>query len=89
MPEEIKELGEEKYAYIVGNKLLKFGDIIENGLASANNPRRFGIVIKARAHSIHLTDGKDYYWDLMLEPSSRIKVHGSVLNDNFEKLKTV
>jgi hypothetical protein len=87
MVEEIKELGEEKWDYISSNHLFKFGDIIENGLASLDNPRRFGIIIKARRYSIHCTDGNSDYWDLIFNPNSRIKKHGNALNDNYEKIK--
>lgn len=80
----IEEIGEEGYEQL--KKTLKFGDIIENGHASEDNPRRIAIVVKSRKHSINCTDGKDDYWDLVFTMISRIKVIGSVLNDNYEKL---
>lgn len=81
----IKEIGEEGYEIL--KKTLKFGDIIENGLASEDNPRRIAIVVKPRKHSINCTNGKDDYWDLVFTMLSRIKVHGNTLNDNYEKIK--
>lgn len=81
----IEEIGEEGYEQL--KKTLKFGDIIENGWASERNPGRIGIVVKARAHSINCTDGKDRYWDLCFGIDSKIKIHGNTLNDNYEKIK--
>jgi hypothetical protein len=85
MSEEIPEIGDEEYRRL--KKELKFGDIIENGWSSTDNPRRFGIVIKPRAHSIMCTDGQKDYWDLIFYSLSKIKLHGNVLNDNYEKIK--
>lgn len=79
----IKEIGEIGYATLLMR--LKFGDIIENGHASENNPRRFGIVVKPRAYSIQLTDTVDF-WDLVFDSNSKIKIHGNVLNDNYENI---
>lgn len=80
----IEEIGSEGYEQL--KKTLKFGDIIENGHASEDNPRRISIVVKARKHSINCTDGNDY-WDLVFTMLSRIKVLGNALNDNYEKIK--
>lgn len=80
----INEIGEEGYQSL--KSALKFGDIIENGGASEDNPRRFGIVVNPRAHSIQCTD-KVIFWDLLFSPDSKIKTHGNVLNDNYEKIK--
>lgn len=85
---EIKEIGEAEYERLANRKVLKFGDIIENGWASKDNPRRIGIVVKARAHSINVTDGNGDFWDLVFDASSRIKIHGNTLNDNYEKIKS-
>jgi len=85
MSEEIKELGEE--GFNMASVYLKFGDIIENGWASYDNPARFGILVKARGHSLNITDGKGRFWDLVFDHSTKIKVHGNVLNDNYEKIK--
>lgn len=82
----IEEIGEDGYENL--KKTLKFGDIIENGHASEDNPRRIAIVVKSRKHSINCTDGKDDYWDLVFTMLSRIKVHGNTLNDNYEKIKS-
>lgn len=81
----IQEIGEEGYESL--KKTLKFGDIIENGHASEDNPRRIAIVVKPRKHSINCTDGKDDYWDLVFTMLSRIKILGNALNDNYEKIK--
>lgn len=80
----IEEIGEEGYSSL--KKTLKFGDIIENGHASEDNFTRFGIVVKAREHSINCTDGVEF-WDLIFYSLSKIKVHGNTLNDNYEKIK--
>lgn len=80
----IEEIGSEGYEQL--KKTLKFGDIIENGHASEDNPRRISIVVKARKHSINCTEGNDY-WDLVFTMLSRIKVLGNALNDNYEKIK--
>lgn len=81
----IKEIGEEGYERL--RQSLKFGDIIENGYASKDNPRRIGIVVKSRAFSIQCTDMVEY-WDLLFDFQSKIKILGSVLNDNYEKIKS-
>lgn len=39
----IEKIGQEGYKNL--KNTLKFGDIIENGWASIDNPRRFGIVV--------------------------------------------
>lgn len=80
----IEEIGEEGYESL--KKTLKFGDIIENGYASLDNPRRISIVVKARGHSINCTDKKEF-WDLLFDTQSKIKIHGNVLNDNYEIIK--
>lgn len=82
---DIKEIGEEGLSHL--RLSLKFGDIIENGWASENNPNKFGIVVKARLHSINCTDGGNRFWDLILDHVSKIKVRGNTLNDNYEKIK--
>lgn len=85
---EIKEIGEAEYERLVNRKVIKFGDIIENGWAYEDNPRRISIVVKPRAFSIHCTDGKGEFWDLLFDPTSKIKIHGNTLNDNYEKIKS-
>lgn len=82
--EDIPEIGEEGFAHF--SKVLKFGDIIENGYASEKNPNKFGIVVKARGHSINCTDGLGRFWDLVFDSGTKIKIHGNVLNDNYEKI---
>lgn len=85
MGEDIPEIGEEGFNHF--RKTLKFGDIIENGHASERNPHKFGIVVKARGHSINCTDGAGGFWDLCFDYSTKIKIHGNAINDNLKKIK--
>jgi hypothetical protein len=80
----IEEIGEEGYNHL--KDTLGFGDIIENGHASEDNPRRVSIVVRVREHSINCTNGVEF-WDLVFSMLSRIKIHGNTLNDNYEKIK--
>jgi hypothetical protein len=82
MGADIPEIGGEGFNLF--SKSLKFGDIIENGWASENNPNKFGIVVKARGHSINCTDGAGSFLDLCFDFTTKIKIHGNVLNDNYE-----
>lgn len=82
----IEEIGEEGYTHL--KDTLGFGDIIENGHASEDNPRRVSIVVKVRAHSINCTNGVEY-WDLVFSMLSRIKVVGTVLNENYNLIKPI
>lgn len=75
--EDIPEIGEEGYKHF--KETLKFGDVIENGYASEDNPRRTAIVVKARGHSINCTDGNGDFWDLLFDAQSKIKLHGTAL----------
>lgn len=86
MGADIPEIGEEGLERF--RQMLKFGDIIENGWGSERNPGKFGIVIKARGHSINCTDGNGLFWDLVFDAGTKIKIHGNVLNDNYEKIKS-
>lgn len=86
MGEDIPEIGEEGFEHF--RKTLKFGDIIENGWASERNPQKFGIVVKARGHSINCTNGEGLFWDLVFDFGTKIKIHGNTLNDNYEKIKS-
>lgn len=83
--EDIPELGIEGYENF--KRTLKFGDIIENGYASSENPRRISIVVKARAHTINCTNGEGDFWDLVFDAGSKIKLHSNTLNDNYAKTK--
>lgn len=85
MGADIPEIGEEGLAHF--RKVLKFGDIIENGWASERNPSKFGIVVKARGHTINCTDGSGLFWDLVFDPGTKIKLHGNTLNNNYEEIK--
>jgi hypothetical protein len=86
MGEDIPEIGEEGFNHF--QLILKFGDIIENGWASEKNPNKFGIVVKARGHSINCTDGEGRFWDLVFDAGTKIKILGNTLNDNYEKIKS-
>jgi hypothetical protein len=81
---DISEIREEGFNHY--KKTLKFGDIIENGHASTRNPQRFGIVVKARGHSINCTDGDGRFWDLCFDFGTKIMIHGSVLVDDFKSV---
>lgn len=85
MGEDIPEIGEEGFAHF--SKVLKFGDIIENGWASEKNQKKFGIVVKARGHSINCTDGEGRFWDLVFDSGTKIKFHGNTLNNSYEEIK--
>jgi|SRR5688572_14984362 len=85
MGEDIPGIGEEGFNHY--RKVLKFGDIIENGWASERNPSKFGIVVKARGHSINCTDGEGKFWDLVFDFETKIKIHGNTLNDKYEEIK--
>lgn len=85
MGEDIPEIGEEGFNHF--RKTLKFGDIIENGWASERNPTKFGIVVKARGHSINCTDGAGKFWDLCFGWDTKIKIHGNTLNENYAEIK--
>lgn len=82
----IEEIGEEGYNHL--KDTLGFGDIIENGNAAEDSPRRVSIVVKARKHSINCTNGIEY-WDLVFSMLSRIKVVGTVLNENYNLIKPI
>lgn len=82
---DIPEIGIDGLNYF--RKVLKFGDIIENGWASTDNPNRFGIVVNPRSHSIMLTDGNKNFWDLIFDAESCIKLHGNTLNENYAEIK--
>ena len=61
---------------------LKFGDIIDNGCASENNPFKFGIVVYSRSTrngGIRLTNGRGKFWTV--DPHDRIVKAGSIWND--------
>ena len=41
---------------------MRFGDIVENLFASANNPCRIGIFVKRIGKNWEFTDGKGEFW---------------------------
>ncbi|MDF1509718.1 hypothetical protein PZE06_16380 [Robertmurraya sp. DFI.2.37] len=42
----------------------QFGDIIENGWASEDNPIRKGIFVRHKKKLIELTDGQGKFWEV-------------------------
>lgn len=80
----MQEIGLEGFAAM--RKKLKFGDIIENGWASERNPIRFGIVIKVKDKTIHLTNGEGKFWDLCFDKESKIEIVGNALNSTWLKV---
>ena len=56
----------------------KFGDILENGWASEDNPTRFGIFVRKVSKGYELTDGKGKFW-IQGKSDHKLKVLGSVL----------
>jgi hypothetical protein len=66
-----------------------FGDIVVNGYAGEDHPRRRGIVVRQAYHTgpfnsgpyIELTDGKGIFWRCMLS-NDRLEKVGSLFCDN-------
>ncbi|MDQ0062346.1 hypothetical protein [Paenibacillus harenae] len=57
----------------------KFGDVIENGHASLDNPRRKGIFVKKNSKGHYeMTDGKGSFW-LNAYDNEQLKKIGSVV----------
>jgi hypothetical protein len=79
---EIYEIGNDGLKAI--RKELKFGDIVENGWASVNNPTRFGIVVRVNRKDIDLTDGEGKFWKLCFDKESKITIRGSILLIDWE-----
>ena len=66
---------------------MKFGDIVDNGYASDDNPTKYGIVIYsrgARQGGIRMTDGKGKFWTV--DPHDRIKVVGRIDLTAYKKI---
>jgi hypothetical protein len=59
---------------------MKFGDIIVNGYASENNPRKQGVFVKQSNRSIQLTDMKGLFWYTDTE-NDKLECIGSVLKE--------
>ena len=65
----------------------KFGDVVENGWASEDNPTRTGVFVRKGSREgtmnagpyIRLTDMKGKFWESPIGPCHRLKVIGSVL----------
>lgn len=62
---------------------MKFLDIVENGYASEDNPRRIGIFIKRNGRNFEMTDGKGRFW-LAAGDNEKLNVIGNLLNKNIE-----
>jgi len=63
--------------------LMKFLDIVENGYASKDNPRRIGIFINRSGRNYEMTDGKGKFW-LSSCDNERLKVIGNLLDKDAE-----
>lgn len=67
----------------------KFGDIVENGWASEDNPTRKGVVVKRGVTKgrlnpgpfVQLTDMKGEFWECGAGKDHKLSVVGSVLPD--------
>ena len=61
-----------------------FGDIIENGYASDDNPHKLGIFLRyskcRNALTIYLTNGNGSFWHTMDDNHSKNKTVGSILS---------
>ena len=58
---------------------MKFGDIIENGWASASNPFKYGIFVKKNSNNILLTDMDGEFWEAGNDKNAKNKVIGNIL----------
>lgn len=56
----------------------RFGDIIENGWASKNNPHRKGIFVRHNRNKIELTNGKGKFWEVVHDGQHKNKVIGRI-----------
>lgn len=66
----------------------KFGDLIENGWASIDNPRRIGIFVKKNSRgNFEMTDGKGLFWLNAKDNEKLVKI-GSVLSSHTRETKT-
>lgn len=56
----------------------KFGDMVENGWASENNPRRVGIFVRKKVSQNmpcwELTDGKGDFWLTFSDKNAKLKI---------------
>lgn len=62
---------------------MKFLDIVENGYASENNPRRIGIFIRKTGRNFEMTDGKGNFW-LSAGDNEKLTVIGNLLDKKEE-----
>lgn len=49
----------------------KFGDIIENGWVSEDNPSRKSIFVRHKKKTIEVTDGKGNFWEVYHDSENR------------------
>ncbi|GAA5417949.1 hypothetical protein Pryu01_03027 [Paraliobacillus ryukyuensis] len=64
----------------------KFGDIIENGWASKDNPTRIGIFVRHKKKTIEKTNGKGKFWETYHDSDNKNKKIGTIF-DNPELLE--
>jgi hypothetical protein len=62
---------------------MKFLDIVENGWASEQNPRRIGIYIRKKGRNFEMTDGKGDFW-LMAGDNEKMRVIGNLLDKDID-----
>lgn len=65
------------------NNRLKFGDIVINGWAGDENPRRKGIVVEMEERKVRLTDGKGNYWWLINDDGAKFVIIGNALREEY------
>ncbi len=61
--------------------MFKFGDIIDNGWASEDNPLRKSIFVKHKKKTIEVTDGKGMFWEIYHDNEHRNVRIGSIFED--------
>ncbi|MEB6549108.1 hypothetical protein MXL46_08360 [Heyndrickxia sporothermodurans] len=59
----------------------KFGDIIENGWASKDNPSSKSIFIRHKKKTIEVTDGKGKFWEIYHDSENRNTCIGSIFEN--------
>lgn len=56
---------------------MKFGDIVENGWASEDNPRRKGVFVRTKEKGYEMTNMKGDFW-LSAKDNQKLSVIGSI-----------
>lgn len=59
----------------------KFGDIIENGWTSEDNPLRKSIFVRHKKKTIEVTDGKGEFWEVYHDKENRNKKIGTIFEN--------